>query len=86
MKKLAVVVSGWHFPINFYQQIIQQTIPLGWEVDYFCVSHRDPSIAKEEKKNILTKLGDGTLERLDKILYEDVPSVEWLENAGGIIV
>ena len=82
MKKLAVVVSGWHFPINFYQQIIQQTIPLGWEVDYFCVSHRDPSIAREEKKNILTKLGDGTLERLDKILYEDVPSVEWLENAG----
>ncbi|MBT4207555.1 hypothetical protein HOE22_04340 [Candidatus Woesearchaeota archaeon] len=82
MKKLGVVVSGWHFPINFYQQIIQQTIPLGWEVDYFCVSHRDPSIAKEEKKNILTKLGDGTLERLDKILYEDVPSVDWLENAG----
>ena len=82
MKKLGVVVSGWHFPINFYQQIIQQTIPLGCEVDYFCVSHRDPSIAKEEKKNILTKLGDGTLERLDKILYEDVPSVDWLENAG----
>ena len=82
MKKLAVVVSGWHFPINFYQQINQQVIPTGWEVDYFCVSHRDPSIAREEKKNILTKLGDGTLERLDKILYEDVPSVEWLENAG----
>jgi hypothetical protein len=82
MKKLAVVVSGWHFPITFYKQINQQIIPLGWEVDYFCVSHRDPSIAKEEKKNILTKLGDGTLERLDKILYGDVPSVEWLENAG----
>ena len=82
MKKLAVVVSGWHFPINFYQQIIQQTIPLGWEVDYFCVSHRDPLIAKEEKEVILSELGDGTLERLDKVLYEDVPSVEWLENAG----
>ena len=50
MKKLAVVVSGWHFPINFYQQINQQVIPTGWEVDYFCVSHRDPSIAREEKK------------------------------------
>jgi hypothetical protein len=82
MKKLAVVVSGWHFPITFYKQIIQQTIPLGWEVDYFCVSHRDPLIAKEEKEVILSKLGDGTLERLDKVLYEDVPSVEWLENAG----
>ena len=82
MKKLAVVVSGWHFPITFYKQIIQQTIPLGWEVDYFCVSHRDPLIAKEEKEVILSELGDGTLERLDKVLYEDVPSVEWLENAG----
>jgi len=82
MKKLAVVVSGWHYPITFYKQIKSQIIPKGWEVDYFCVSHRDPSIAKEEKKNILTKLGDGTLERLDKILYGDVPSVEWLENAG----
>ena len=82
MKKLAVVVSGWHFPINFYQQINQQVVPTGWEVDYFCVSHREPSIAREEKQNILTKLGDGTLERLDKILYEDVPSIEWLESTG----
>jgi len=82
MKKLAVVVSGWHFPITFYKQINQQTIPWGWEVDYFCVSHRDPLIAKEEKEVVLSELGGGTLERLDKILYEDVPSVEWLENAG----
>ena len=82
MKKLAVVVSGWHFPITFYKQINQQTIPFGWEVDYFCVSHRDPQIAKEEKEVILSELGDGTLEKLDKILYEDIPSVEWLENAG----
>ena len=82
MKKLAVVVSGWHFPITFYKQILTQDIPYGWEVDYFCVSHRDPQIAKEEKETILSELGDGTLEKLDKILYEDVPSVEWLENAG----
>ena len=82
MKKLAVVVSGWHFPITFYKQILTQDIPYGWEVDYFCVSHRDPQIAKEEKEVTLSELGDGTLEKLDKILYEDIPSVEWLENVG----
>ena len=27
-------------------------------------------------------LGDGTLEKLDKILYEDVPTVEWLTENG----
>ena len=82
MKKLAVVVSGWHFPITFYKQILNQDIPYGWEVDYFCVSHRDTQIAKEEKEVTLSELGDGTLEKLDKILYEDIPSVEWLENVG----
>ena len=73
MKKLAVVVSGWHFPITFYKQILNQDIPYGWEVDYFCVSHRDPQIAKEEKEVTLSELGDGTLEKLDKILYEAFP-------------
>ena len=39
MKKFAVIVSGWHFPIGFYKQINKQKIPDGWEVDYFCISH-----------------------------------------------
>jgi len=82
MKKLAVVVSGWHFPNTFYKQIKNQIIPKGWEVDYFCISHRDPSIASDEKKSIISELNEGTLEKLDKILYEDVPTVEWLESTG----
>ncbi len=82
MKKLAVVVSGWHYPITFYKQIKSQIIPKGWEVDYFCVSHRDPSIASDEKKSIISELNEGTLEKLDKILYEDVPTVGWLESTG----
>ena len=82
MKKFAVIVSGWHFPINFYKQINKQKIPDGWEVDYFCVSHRDPSIAKEEKQEIISQMGTGILEDMDKTLYEDVPTVEWLESNG----
>ena len=82
MKKFAVIVSGWHFPIGFYKQIKEQKIPDGWEVDYFCVSHRDPSVAKEEKQEILSKMGDGILEDMDRVLYEEIPTVEWLENNG----
>ena len=82
MKKFAVIVSGWHFPIGFYKQINKQKIPDGWEVDYFCISHRDPSIAKEEKQEIISQMGTGILEDMDKTLYEDVPTVEWLESNG----
>ena len=51
-KKMAVIASGWHFPLTFYKQIVNQKVPKGWEIDYFCVSHRDPSIAVSEKKEI----------------------------------
>ena len=82
MKKFAVIVSGWHFPITFYKQIMNQKIPENWSVDYFCVSHRDPSIAKKEKQEIISQLGDGDLQKLDKILYEDSPTVKWFEEYG----
>ena len=28
MKKLAVIVSGWHFPISFYEQMKEQKVPV----------------------------------------------------------
>ena len=43
-KRLAVVAGGWHFPLHFYEQIKNQEIPVGWEVDLFCVSHRNPDL------------------------------------------
>ena len=42
MKKLAVVASGWHFPLHFYKKIAEQEIPAGWEVDFFCISVINP--------------------------------------------
>ena len=83
-QKLAVVVSGWHFPIKFYEQIKAQKIPENWEIDYFCVAHRIPDDVEEEKAKIISQLGDGDLETLDKILYTNTVSVEWLSNNGWI--
>ena len=79
-KKLAVVVNGWHFPKEFYKQIKEQKIPDGWEIDYFCVSHRDPEVSKSEKQKIIPQLGDSILEKLDKVLYKDIATVEYLEK------
>ena len=45
MKKLSVVVCGWHYPNYFYKQLPSQDIPDDWEVDYFCISHRNPKFA-----------------------------------------
>ena len=81
-KKFAVVVSGWHFPLKFYEQVVEQKVPDDWEVEYFCVSHRDPSVAVDEKKNIISQLGDGLLPDLDRMLYNKVATVEELESLG----
>jgi len=81
-KKLGVIVSGWHFPLKFYEQVVEQKVPDDWEVDYFCVSHRDPSFAVDEKKNIISQLGDGLLPDLDRILYNKMATIEELESLG----
>lgn len=80
--KLAVVVSGWHFPLHFYKKIKEQIIPDNWQVDFFCVSHRDPSFSKKEKYNILNNLGNSRREKYDKIMYKEIATVEVLNNLG----
>lgn len=82
MKKLAVVASGWHFPISFFEQIANQKIPEGWQVDLFLISHRDPLYALEEKKEILSKLGYSRREMFDRIMYRKVATVNEIESLG----
>lgn len=82
MKKLAVVAGGWHFPYLFYKQIAEQKIPEGWEVDLFCVSHRDPSYSTPEKKEVLRGLGYDRRALYDRLLYEEESSVEAIEALG----
>lgn len=82
MKKLAVIAGGWHFPIGFFEQIAQQKIPDGWQVDMFLVSHRDPSYAAEEKKAILPKLGYDRRSLYDRLLYRKVATIPEIEALG----
>jgi hypothetical protein len=89
-KKLAVVACGWHYSSEFYKKMIEQKIPTGWEVDYFCVSHRNPKFAWEEKKNkvdnIITDENNDNLfqliQRLDKKMYSEEVNVDKLNDMG----
>ena len=51
MNKILVIATGWHFSSHFYENMIKQIIPDGWEVYYFCVSHR----MQEDENNINEK-------------------------------
>jgi hypothetical protein len=66
MKKLAVVCSGWHYPLHFYLQISSQQLPDDWDMDLFCVSHRDPWESGHEKSG---HVFPGQRAHLDHILY-----------------
>lgn len=82
MKKLAVVAGGWHFPMLFYRQMAEQRIPPGWQVDLFCVSHRDPSHSNPEKKKVLSSIGYDRRALYDRLLYAEEASVEKIEALG----
>ena len=80
IKKVAVVASGWHYPSQFYEAMARQVMPDGWSKELYCISHRDPKYAKEEKKG--RKFGRGLRGRLDKILYKEMASRELIEAIG----
>src|SRR3989344_1061850 len=82
MKKLAVVASGWHFPLHFYKKIAEQEIPAGWEVDFFCISHREPSFAALEKKKEILSFDYDRRSLYDRILYDKIATVEDMQALG----
>jgi len=77
MKKLAVVASGWHFPYSFYESIKNQNLPEDWEMDMFCISHRDPIYSAKEKSEIQLK---GNRAHLDIRLYKQIAFKDDIKN------
>lgn len=80
IKRLAVIAGGWHFSQEFYERMLQQKLPEGWVVDYFCISHRDPKYSEAEKKDNVYK--DDTRGKLDAILYKSVANSVLISNLG----
>tara|TARA_B100000287_G_scaffold416697_2_gene451688 strand:+ start:1640 stop:3208 length:1569 start_codon:yes stop_codon:yes gene_type:complete len=83
-KKLAVVIGGWHYPYEYYKQLKNQTVPDGWEIDFYVVSHRDPElpIVFEEKQPLLESRGEGILQSFDKALYSRIITKNEIKELG----
>ena len=73
--KLAIVASGWHFPLDFYESVSRQIRIKDWQYDMFCISHRDPKYSKHEKKDL-------QLQELDAILYKEIATIEQIKSLG----
>lgn len=89
MYKIASVISGWHYPLHFYELLADQIIPEKWEHDMFVISHRSPELDEvwEEKQNIkefskYDKIKFSKLYDLDREMYEDRVSIKYLELLG----
>src|SRR5688572_16318125 len=77
--RLAIVVGGWHWPLDFFTRIAAQA----GGADLFAVGHRNPElpIVREEKREIL-EAATGQLAALDRILYREFPTVHCLRELG----
>lgn len=77
--RIAVVAGGWHWPLDFFRKIAEQSIG----ADLFVIAHRSPElpIVREEKREILSA-AVGPLAELDRSLYSEFPTVAGLRSLG----
>ena len=81
-RKIAVIATGWYFPKHFFRAIAEQKMPDGWSADLFCVSHRDPSFALDERAGWFKDLGFNRRELYDRLLYDQIATVAEIESFG----
>ena len=89
MDKIAILIAGWHYPKKFYEQMADLSVPIGYEFDYFVVTHRDIDlpIVHEEKLEVLKRIDEKTLfGKMDYELYSEKPSKEYFESLGFEII
>mgnify|MGYP003645288860 CR=1 FL=1 len=83
-KRLAVIIPGWHYSIKFYDAIMAQTTPKGWEIDYFIVGHRMPDDTEtiSEKDPVRNYNGNNFLQLMDKDMYHIPVTLDHLTSTG----
>ena len=84
MNKILVIATGWHFSSHFYENMIQQKAPDGWEIDYYCIAHRKPENENTitEKDHVRSNKNDNYLDQLDKMMYEYPITTNQIKNLG----
>lgn len=79
-KRIAVVASAWHYPLSFYTAMAKQKLPPGWSMDLFCISHRYPAFARDEKAYDIFE--DSVRGKLDRKLYNGIATVDKMTMLG----
>jgi hypothetical protein len=78
-EKVAVVVGGWHWPLDFFEKMTR--VARGAEL--FVIAHRSPElpIVRAEKREILAS-ATGPLADLDREMYREFPTIDRLCGLG----
>ena len=84
MKKILVIATGWHFSSHFYEKMVQQIVPDGWKIDYYCVAHRTPEDENtiKEKDGVRNLVDGHFLDELDQMMYSHPITTEEIESFG----
>lgn len=81
--KVVLIAGGWHFPKHFYDKVRTLLIPENFTVDFVAVCHRNMTeeLFKEYKVRV-GELPNTVTGKLDKVLYRDFASVNYLKETG----
>lgn len=77
--KLAVIIGGWYFPAHLYKEAINAVPPKNSTVEYFVVSHRNPSSVNISSEMLPRVKGSN---KYDSELYSEIATYEELARLG----
>ena len=82
MKKILVIATGWHFSSHFYEKMVQQIVPDGWKIDYYCVAHRTPEDENtiKEKDGVRNLVDGHFLDELDQFQVKKTSTKKQYDN------
>ena len=80
--KIALIVGGWYFPKHLYKNVIEVNKPEGASIDFFVVSHRDPSKVNISEEMLPRIKKDN---KYDLELFNEIATYKELEELGYVV-
>jgi len=80
--KIALIVGGWYFPKHLYRNIIEVNPPAGASIDFFVVSHRNPT-AVDIAQEMLPRIKENN--KYDLELFSEIITYPELANLGYVV-
>ena len=77
--KIALIVGGWYFPKHLYKNVIEVNKPEGASIDFFVVSHRDPTKV-DIGKEMLPRIKENN--KYDLELFNEIITYTELQELG----